>query len=373
MKILLLGEYSNVHATLGEGLRALGHDVTVVSDGDRWKNYHRDIDLRRHSQGLGGSLRYLTDVVRLWPKLKGYDVVQLINPVFLDFKGERIWPFYKYLRQHNGKMFLGAFGIDHFWVKVGMDGITFRYSDFHINGHTRSSSFIDEMKNTWLNGSKGVLNLRMADDCDGIIAGLYENYVTYLPYYADKTHFIPFPINSSAVSPATLYPEISELGDNSHPIHFFIGVQRNRSEYKGTDIMLKALERLHNDYPSMVRMEKAESVPFETYQKMIGSSHVLLDQLYSYTPAMNALMAMAKGMIVVGGAEPEQYELINESELRPIVNVLPNEDDVYNQMQSQLVNRPDTIRQRQLDSIAYIHRHHDHINVARQYEAFYSK
>ena len=128
--------------------------------------------------------------------------------------------------------------------------------------------------------------------------------------------------------------------------------------------MLKALERLHNDYPSMVRMEKAESVPFETYQKMIGSSHVLLDQLYSYTPAMNALMAMAKGMIVVGGAEPEQYELIN---------VLPNEDDVYNQMQSQLVNRPDTIRQRQLDSIAYIHRHHDHIKVARQYEAFYSK
>jgi hypothetical protein len=36
MKILLIGEYSNVHWTLAEGLRALGHQVTVVSDGDRW-------------------------------------------------------------------------------------------------------------------------------------------------------------------------------------------------------------------------------------------------------------------------------------------------------------------------------------------------
>ena len=47
MKILLLGEYSNVHATLAKGLRALGHEVLVVSNGDFWKNYPRDIDIKR--------------------------------------------------------------------------------------------------------------------------------------------------------------------------------------------------------------------------------------------------------------------------------------------------------------------------------------
>ena len=41
MKILLLGEYSNVHNTLADGLRALGHEVTVASNGDFWKNYPR--------------------------------------------------------------------------------------------------------------------------------------------------------------------------------------------------------------------------------------------------------------------------------------------------------------------------------------------
>ena len=54
MKILLIGEYSNVHATLAEGLRAIGHQVTVVSDGDGWKNYPRDIDVSRASGKFGG-------------------------------------------------------------------------------------------------------------------------------------------------------------------------------------------------------------------------------------------------------------------------------------------------------------------------------
>ena len=56
MKILLLGEYSNVHATLAEGLRKLGHQVTVLSNGDFWKNYPRDINLVRKPGKLGGML-----------------------------------------------------------------------------------------------------------------------------------------------------------------------------------------------------------------------------------------------------------------------------------------------------------------------------
>ena len=98
MKILLFGEYSNVHWTLAEGLRRLGHKVTVVSDGDVWKDYPRDIDLRRRSFGVLDTLRYAADIARVLPKLKGYDVVQLINPIFLDLRASRIWPFYQRLR-----------------------------------------------------------------------------------------------------------------------------------------------------------------------------------------------------------------------------------------------------------------------------------
>ena len=382
MKILLVGEFSNVHWTLAEGLRALGHDVTVVSDGDRWKNYPRDIDLRRRGMTSAstakpsrwGALRYLFDIARIWPRLRGYDIVQIINPVFLDLKGDRCWPFYKYLRRHNGKVFMGAFGMDYYWVKTCSDCHTFRYSDFNIGSELRRNADNDRWTADWLHGKKGVLNQRIAADCDGIITGLYEYDCCYRPHFPAKTRFIPFPIDCSSVEPTVLYPALSPSAtDQKPPLRFFIGIQRGRSEYKGTDIMLRALQRLQHDFgPDHVVINKAESVPFAQYQQMLSDSHVLLDQLYSYTPAMNALMAMAKGMIVVGGGEEEQYDILGEHELRPIVNVQPTEQDVYDQIARRLLMGNEDIRQLQLDSIEYIHRHHDHLRVAQQYLDFYN-
>ena len=136
MKILLLGEYSNVHATLAKGLRALGHEVLVVSNGDFWKSYPRDIDLSRSSTRLG-ALAYLLKLAMVLPKLRGFDVVQIINPMFLELKAERMMPVYRYLRRNNGKMFMGAFGMDYYWVDVCCKQMPLRYSDFNIGKRLR--------------------------------------------------------------------------------------------------------------------------------------------------------------------------------------------------------------------------------------------
>ena len=87
---------------------------------------------------------------------------------------------------------------------------------------------------------------------------------------------------------------------------------------------------------------------------------------------MNALMAMAKGLIVVGGGEEEQYEFIGEHRLRPIINVQPYEDDVYTQIAERLLSGKENILQLQRDSKEYVRRHHDHISVAKQYLQLYS-
>lgn len=366
MKVLLVGEYSNVHWTLAEGLRALGNEVTVVSDGDTWKDYPRDINLKRGAlNSVRSKLNYAIDLARVWPKLRGYDIVQIINPVFLDLRAERIWPFYRYLRRHNGRVFLGAFGIDHFWVKVGMDCKTFRYSDFNIGPELRDYPFMHTMIADWLEGPKGVLNRRIADDCDGIVTGLYEYELCYRPFYPDKTRFIPFPIKCASATPT------NTLNSKPSTLNCFIGIQRERSSYKGTDIMLAAFHRLKGDFPDSLSVIEAENVPFAQYQDMMNSSHVILDQLYSYTPAMNALLAMAKGLIVVGGGEPEHYELLGEHDLRPIINVQPTEQDVYDQIATRLLSGKEDIHQLQLDSIEYIRRHHDHVDVARRYVDFW--
>lgn len=362
MNILLIGEYSNVHWTLAEGLRTLGHKVTVVSNGDGWKDYPRDISLHRRSLKKADTARYYFDLLRTMPRLTGYDIVQLINPVFLDLRATRIAPFYRFLRRRNSKVFLGAFGIDHYWVKTGLDGHTFRYSDFNIGTRIRHSEENEQYIKDWLDGEKGQLNKRIAEDCDGIVAGLYEYYACYKPYFPDKMRFIPFPVNVKSI------PVHIRRCEDGHPC-FFIGIQRTRNQYKGTDIMLNALLRLQATYPQ-VKIKKVESVPFKQYCRMMDTSHVILDQLYSYTPAMNALQAMAQGLIVVGGGEQENYDILHEDKLRPIINVQPSEEDVYRQLEN-LVKHPQDIERLSRESRLYVERHHDHVKVARQYLDFW--
>lgn len=369
MKILLFGEYSNVHWTLACALRKLGHEVTVVSNGDEWKAYPADISLIR-KPGRWGRLIYLLRVLLLLPKLRGYDVVQLINPVhFVDLKAERAVRIYDYLRRHNKKVFLGAFGYDFHYVYDSVVRRTLRYCDFYTPTREVHHEWNDANERDWLRTYKKEASIHVAETCDGIISGLYEYDVAYRPYFPDKTTFIPMPIDVSQGD------GLEAIGANSSlnsKLRFFIGIQRTRTKLKGTDIMLRALERIVQDYPDRAEMVKAESVPFAEYKKMLRSSDVLLDQIYSYTPAMNALQAMSQGLIVVSGGEEENYEILGETELRPIINVQPDEDDVYRQLEW-LVQHPERIAQLKRDSIEYIRRHHDSLKVAQRYLEAWSK
>lgn len=369
MKILLLGDYSNVHATLAKGLRELGHEVVVASDGDGWKNYERDVDLRRKSKTKWASFRYFFYLLRHFRHFRNFDVVQLINPIFLPLRGERLAPFYHYLRRYNRHVFLGAFGMDHYWVKAGLDCTTFRYSDFNLGTEIREREDNQIWIEDWLYGSKGKLNQYIANDCDGIVAGLYEYYASYQKEWGAKLQFIPFPID---VDSSNLIPDFSKKEfAQQRKIRFFIGIQRTRNSYKGTDIMLRALQRLQKQYPDAVEIVQVENVPFEQYKKLMLSSDILLDQLYSYTPAMNALQAMAQGLIVVSGGEPENYEILGCEDIRPILNVQPTEESVY-EVLAWLVEHKNEIPSLSHESRTYVERYHDHINVAQQYLNFWN-
>lgn len=388
MRILLIGEYSNVHATLAKGLRTLGHEVTVVSNGDFWKDYPRDIDVARPEGRLGG-LRLLFKVWALLPRLRGYDVVQLINPMFFELKAERLFPLYRYLRRHNKRMILCAMGMDYYWVSECTYNKPLRYSDFNFGDRVRTDAPALKEQRDWLGTPKEQLNKMIAHDCDSIVAGLYEDFVCYEPHFRQKTHFIPLPMELPATSP---HPIGTSLNNVPHPVNtssqdaphsigtsspdaprkvrIFIGISKGRSQYKGTDIMLQAAEDVLRKHPDSALLMKAEGVPFEQYKKMMDGADVILDQLYSYTPSMNPLLAMSKGIICVGGGEPENYEILGESQLRPIINVEPTYESVFQQLE-QLVLHPERIPELKRQSMEYVKRHHNHLKVARQYEALY--
>ena len=167
-------------------------------------------------------------------------------------------------------------------------------------------------------------------------------------------------------------PEIYHTSFYGGPLKLFVGISRGRSAYKGTDIMLSAAQALQEKYPDKLELRIAQGVPFDEYRRMMDGSDAILDQLYSYTPSMNSLLAMSKGIIVVGGGEPENYDILGEKELRPIVNVQPNYQSVYDELE-QLILHPERISELKRESVEYIRRHHDYIKVARRYLEFYSE
>jgi len=368
MKILLLGEYSNVHNTLAQGLRSIGQEVCVASDGDDWKNYPRDIDLYRNPSRR---LNFAGRLLKALPKMRGYDIVQIINPMFLELKAEHIFSIYKYLRRHNGKIVLGAFGMDYYWVSINSNIRPLRYSDFNFGETIRTDPEAEIHRKEWIGTTKERLNRMIAGDCDGIVAGLYEYWATYREItdvgrngkpIRDKMTFIPFPI---------VLPDRPNLLFSGGPVRLFVGISRNRSAYKGTDIMLRAARDVRSVHPKKVEINIAEGVSFEQYNKMMDGSDAILDQLYSYTPSMNSLLAMSKGIINIGGGEPENYSILGENNLRPIVNVKPNYDSVYSKIE-ELITSPEAIPELKRQSVEYIRRHHDYIKVASEYLDFYN-
>ena len=365
MKILLIGEASNLHWTLAEGLRANGHSVTVVSHGSHWLNNQRDVSIVRQGYDLFHSVKYVFEILQYLPQMKGYDIVQITNPVFFDLRPEKNLAIFKYLKKHNKKIFLAALATDHYYVKACLDRKTFRYSDFFIGDRPLHHPEREKMLAAWIGGPNEQPNIEMAKEANGIIACLYEYYAAYQPEYTEKLAYIPIPIN---LSNNPFHP----IRQTPETVNFFIGIQQHRTAIKGTDILLDVLQEVHNKYPKKSSIQKVVSLPFAEYYKRLHDCHVILDQLYSYTPATNALAAMARGIVAVSGAEPEFYQFIGEEQLHPIINVLPDRDDIFHKLENLIIHR-EQLPKLSITSRMFIEKYHDHIKVARQYLDFWKK
>jgi len=364
MKILLLGEYSNLHWLLAQELRLLGHKVNVASDGDGLKNYKRDIDLKRNSSGIWDTFAALCKVIKNLKYFRGNDIVQIINPNFTQLNVLVNKFLYRYLKKHNRKVFLGAFGDDSFWLRACLDNKTFRYSEFYVNGKENKLSDNERLKKKWLNSATESLNIEIADSCDGIIACLYEYYASYEPKYKDKLTFIPLPMDLEVIKKTNIA--------SNRKINFFIGINRPRHEFKGTDRLHKVLLEIYDKYPDEMEITVAESLQYNEYLGNLEKADVVLDQIYSYSPAMNGLLTLAMGKVLVSGGEPEMYDILNEKDLRPIVNVYPSEEDIYNKLENIIIDKDRIPNISDMGRI-FVERHHDVKKVAQKYLDFWAK
>ena len=368
MKILLVGEYSNLHNSLQEGLQALGHEVTLMGSGDAFKNFPADVDVRGKTfqdkpllnfirQGI---YRIFKTDISLWEtafrtqkelsKMASFDVIQLINEYPLKtpyFFEKRI---ILKLRKLTKRLVILGCGDD--WVYMNNihklphhpsrrfnDAIKFPFSSMYLSKkHQKFHHFVFTLK-----------DLIITTDMD------YHTVYKGLPEYYGM---IPNPVNLQKIKPLTLPP--------LDKIRIFHGINRVNYYKKGNDVFEDALEVIKTQYGDRIEIYTTENLPYSEYITRYEKCHILLDQAYALDQGYNALEAMAKGKVVFTGAGEdfcEQYGLERDT---VAIHTLPEMNQIVNNLVA-LIENPARISEIGYNAQQFIKIHHNYKDVAQQY------
>lgn len=371
MKILLVGEYSRLHNSLQEGLRALGHQVILISTGDYFKKYPSDIIIQRSfDKGLARKLKIAIYVlfkfdITSWhmtkqffktsEKLKGFDVVQLINesPFGAAVKDEI--KMISFLKQNNKKLFLLSCGTDYLSVQHQLSNVNpYSILSNYKEGRVSKIEFKSILKYTTPAFKK--LHQYVFKNIDGVIASDYDYH---MPLAGNSKYLglIPNPINTSKLSVFGL--------DTKGPIVIFMGINRTNYHSKGISYFEKAIAIIQQKFPKEVHIEIVENLPYDKYIEKYNNAHIILDQVFAYDQGYNALEAMAKAKVVFTGAESgfmEHYKLDS-----PVaINALPKVDSLVLALED-LIKHPEKIKEIGMAAQNFVTQHHNYKKVAQLY------
>ncbi len=366
MRILLIGEFSGVHWTLAEGLRQLGHEVMVVSNGNFPRNFPRNLDLLQEYNSKGITLKQkLFNAKQVFTKMRGFDVVQWINPWVLDstLKDQKL--LYSLLKKANGAFFLGSFGADAVFVEHCLTGKPSYsiYSDY-VGQLLPNEVFPHEAG--WQNPLNVDWNNRMANEATGIIAALPEYYEAYSQsQWAGKTHFVPLPINTETL-PARFARQANT------PLKIGMVEQPGRDAVKGWRQMMRLLGALKERMGQNLEVDIAQPMPYVQYLEWLRAQDVLFDQALSHGPGIAALVAMSMGIPSFSGGEEYYYGMLNEPKIRPILNYRPGEEAGL-LAEIEALWEMDVYERIAAEGKALVQHHHTALNVAKQYESIYLK
>jgi len=370
LKILLMGDYSNCHRTLATGLRRMGHDVTVASNGSGWMDTERDISLCRPFRGKAGGLALWLDIMhRRRKSLCGYDIVAVNNPIMVELRPERCRAIFDLLKAGNRSIFLTAMGTDSVYARECVNPSSpLSYNEWRMFGSPTPLALECEPRlRQWMRAPLAEVCGYVYDSIDGAATVLYEYDIAVRKRLGDDaTAYIGIPIDTESI-------RFDETEERPEKVRIFLGRHRNRLAEKGTDILEHAAREVVSRHSRSAELIIVENRPYDEYLKLLHSAHIVLDQLYSYTPATNAMLAMTMGKTVVSGGENAFYDFIGESDNRPIVNVVPGDYAGTVRAIENLVRQPESLRARGFRSREFVVRHNDVDTVARRAMDFWTK
>ncbi len=371
MTILLVGEYSNFHNSLKEGLQVLGHKVVLISDND-FKDYPLDINiyakyfqdnyfLNKFRQGIFRLTKFdlaqLEVGLRFWAnrkKLTGFDVVQLVNEYPIQSPPAMELKLLEFLFKNNKKSFLVSCGDDYICVNYMLAG-KFKYSvltscdEFPDANHCKfTMKFVSEPFKK--------LHDYIYKNIEAVVAGDIDYYIP-LKGHPKFAGLIPYAINTDK--------KIFKPLEIQEKIIIFHGINNASYYKKGNYIFEQALKIIEEKFGDKVEIIVTRSVPYAEYIKKYNKAHILLDQVYAYDQGYNALEAMAQGKVVFTGAEAEFNDYYKLTE-RVAVNALPDAEDIAREIEY-LIHNPQEIIEIGKRARAFVEKEHNYIKVANMY------
>ncbi len=372
MKILLVGEYSRLHNTLKEGLTKLGHQVHIISEGDRFKNYPSDFSIRPRlnlkqpvlffRKAIHKLTGYDTAVIekkiklKKWvPLLKNYDIVQLINtfPFETDIKFEK-----KVLTEifkNNRHIFLSACGDD------------FVTNSFYLEKKMRYSVLTPYLENPFLKNQFQYSLKYLSPPFKKLHDFVMENVQAVIP--SDLDYAIPYenhPKNAGLIPNAVNVDKISyDFPDIQDKIVIFHGINSGNIWKKGNSFFSNTLRLIKKKYGKRVEIMETYDLNYDQYLKLLQKAHIVLDQVYSFDQGYNALESMAMGKVVFTGAEKEfkdYYGLDKDV----CINALPDSEYLFEKL-SELIENQEKLREISENAREFIEKNHHYIKIAEKY------
>jgi hypothetical protein len=139
----------------------------------------------------------------------------------------------------------------------------------------------------------------------------------------------------------------------------------SRGGFKGTAVVIEAiahLSKMRDDFEFQV----ITGVPFNEYIALVGEADIIVDQVWSQSPGMNALWLLCMGKIVLSGNTELARNYLPFSNESPIVNAEPEPMELAQKL-SNLISQRTLYSSMAETGREYVMRHHDHIKIANDY------
>jgi hypothetical protein len=344
MKVLLLGEFSGVHVNLAAGLKEMGVEAVVMSQGDGPKEFRHDI---RIPDGKFERVRSYFDLIR---NIDQYDLVQSISDGALSSRPSLTGIVMRAISKKVPYYYMAA-GDDYQYWTVGRERLEIPlFDELEKAGKSAKTSLADKLRNkVFLHYSTGII-------------GFNEYYEAYRDHPKCKGIVtLPLEIDRNNVGPDW----------QAQKLRMFHGVQRGREADKGSFYILEAMKRLKKKYPRDVETVYTTSLPIREYQKAKGPCHILVDQTNGISYGMNALLGLAEGRVVCAGTQDKSYydrwlSLLGIETYPPVIPLKPDTDFIFDQLERAIRDRS-ALERMSREGIEFVKRHHDCRIVARQF------